>query len=242
MKLDYRQKADHSYLTSEEELWDINSLFALQDDAINKHLDDLAGNDWAQYKDINLLNKHSEDVVDEIKDFYAKAPPKINQKLFSDAVKGVLEKGSPKKRQISTMKIGFYIALVVEAAVMVVQQVFTGDFNPFIIVLAVLLGLGGFMQGLGIGRQLVANWLIGTGRVIKDEQAKGHSPGTIWMLIRISAVRGFGASNPIQFILVFFVTLLFGEAVSIFEALAVKYKDMREVLLADMLRCQQWHA
>lgn len=245
MKLPFLKQATKIHMRPGDDEWDIYLFFNIEKEVIDQELVTQASKQWRQLKSESAAVSQVDTLVKDITSAYDKDCDEVDSQIYKAAVRGDLKKQSPKNNSIFTMKVAFWIALIAEVTVMLVQQLFTGDFNPFIIVLAVLLGLGGFMQGLGIGKLLDNNWRKDTKRPLS-----GDSSGTIWLLIGIgsalilliSAVRSAGGSSPLQFALVFLVTLLFGEAVAICEALKVKYSSMRNVLLEEMEQAQRWQA
>ena len=219
----------------DDNVWDINLKYELEQECIHREMRQKAG------KGLDYLSI----LLDPITNVYAKASDQeIPDTIWKKAVRGDLERESPAMKSVSTMRIAFWIALLAEISVLLVQQAVAGDFNPFIVILAVILGLGGFLQGVGIGHLLFKRWQEDTSRFQGDRTTQD------WMLIGIgtflillvSLARSSGSFDPLQFFIVFCITFFFGEAVAICEALAVKLSAQRCQCLQDMGQAQAFQA
>jgi len=243
--LQFPERATRDHVPSDADVWDLHLFFNIEKEVIDRYLREVARAKWREFNDVEKALEGGKTLVSEAGSTYAQAGEIHNERIYNDAARGNLKLQSPTVGMILTWQIAFWIAVVAETTVMLVQQALTGDFNPFIIVLALLLALGGFLQGQGTGNMFVKRWMEDT----KRPQA-GDRPGAHWMqfgigsalIILVSGIRGSGADEPAQFALIFLVTLLFGEAVAICEALKVKYKSMRVRLLLEMESAQKWQA
>lgn len=243
--LEFLERADEGHFPLGADAWDISLMYSLERDTIVKKIREEAAAEWQRSKpNVAAAIEQGAKVINAIKGKYTRTDRHApDHKIFGDAKSGELKRQSPSPTTITTMKVAFWIALLAEGTVMLVQQAVTGDFNPFIVVLAVLLGLGGFFQGWGLGNLFFKRWLDETRR-------KGESLGQYWLMIGvgtalillISGIRGASGTSPMLFALVFLVTLFFGEAVAVCEALAVKFAAQRRRLLMEMAQSQHWEA
>jgi hypothetical protein len=243
--LPFLERATRDHVPSDADEWDLHLYFNIEKEVIDRHLREVARANWREFNDLQKTLGAGTELVAEIGARYDKSGEIHDERIYEEAARGNLKRQSPSVGTIMTWQVAFWIAVLAETAVMLVQQAVTGDFNPFIIVLALLLALGGFLQGQGIGSLFVKGWMEETKRAQLGDQSGAHwlqfSIGSALILL-VSGVRGSGADEPAQFALIFLVTLLFGEAVAICEALKVKYKAMRATLLVEMGQAQHWQA
>lgn len=241
--LQFGQRADAGHFPLKSDPWNLSLKYTLERAEIIKEIQQEAGRQWVKLKNESAVIEQGRALLHTIDGIYAPTGLRPDQRIYDEAKSGKLKQQSPSQKTITTMKIAFWIALIAECTVMLIQQAVTGDFNPFIIVLAVLLGLGGFLQGLGLGNLLFKRWLDETIR-------EGESLGQYWLLIGIgtalilliSGIRGISGTSPLLIAVVFFITLFFGEAVAVCEALAVKFTAQRRRLLQEMEQSQHWEA
>lgn len=180
----------------------------------------------------------------EIATHYVSQDIRIDQRIFSSAGTGDLERECPPARNVLAMRVAFFIALGAETAVLLGQQALTADFNPFAVVLAALLGVGGFLQGKGAGHQLFLRWHRRTGRGQREDGAPewmSMAIGTALILF-IAGLRGSAGDDNGGGLSAFLVTLLFAEAVAVCEALASSQERQRFDVLREMGLAQQWAA
>jgi hypothetical protein len=245
LPLEYPDRATRRNIPRGEDEWDLSIFFRLEQQAIERYLGQMAQKNWQQLGREGAL-RASDQLMDAIQATYAPKDEVLNPKIYADAQNGHLKRQAPSVKAIVGMRVAFWIAVLAETTVMLVQQALTGDFNPFIVVLAILLALGGYLQGRGLGEYLAKRWAEDTGRLPKPDvrlapQWLQLGIGTALILL-IAVVRGAGAFEPVQFALVFFVTLLLGEAVAVFEALQVRHRSVRDALLVEMEQAQRWQA
>ncbi len=243
--LKYGERASRNHFPTDADEWDLHLKYNLEKAAIDKYLVEIAGANWRQFKEVKKAIAQGQQLTKDIIDKYTPSDLIPDTRIYEDAARGALRRECPTLRAIYTMMFAFWLSVVMETTVMVIQQAFTGDFNPFIIVLAILLALGGFLQGQGLGHYLVKRWKEDTNRPQKGEGAMvaalEFGIGTALILL-ISVVRGLSSFEPVMMVLVFTVTLLFGEAVAVCEAVKERYKGMRDTLLAEMEDAQTWQA
>ena len=243
--LQYPERATRDHVPSDTDEWDLHLFFNLEKEVIDRHLREVARAKWREFNDVKKAIDGGADLVSEIRGKYDQSGEIHDERIYDDAARGNLKRQSPTLGTIMTWQVAFWLAVLAETTVMLVQQALSGDFNPFIIVLALLLALGGFLQGQGIGNLFVRGWQEDTKRAQRGDRTGAHwlqfGIGSALILL-VSGVRGSGADEVAQFALIFLVTLLFGEAVAICEALKVKYKAMRATLLVEMGLAQHWQA
>lgn len=180
----------------------------------------------------------------EIAAHYVNGDMRIDQRVFTAGSNGDLERECPAPKTVLSMRIAFWVALLAEFAVMLAQQALSSDFNPFILVLAAILGVGGFLQGKGIGRRLFVRWRQRTGRGSGDDEAPewlSIGLGTALILF-IASARAMAGDDDGGSVTTFLVTLLFAEAVAVCEALAVSQESQRSEVLREMGLAQVWAA
>jgi hypothetical protein len=180
----------------------------------------------------------------EIAANYVSKDTRIDQRIFTSAASGELERECPPAKNVLAMRIAFFVALAAETAVLAAQQVLATDFNPFVLVLAALLGVGGFLQGKGLGRQLFLRWRRRTGRGLQDDGAPEWMSIALGsaLILLIAGLRGTPGDDNDGGLAAFMVTLLFAEAVAVCEALAVSQENQRLEVLREMGHAQLWAA
>lgn len=238
------ERANQKNFPPNADEWDLHQVFYVEKKAIDDHLCAEAVKNWHLFKDIDKALAPMKNLNNTIAGTYAQRGD-IPARIYRDAVNRALEPEAPTKGEIRTMTILLVLSMVAESTVMLMQQALTRDFNWFIFVIAFMLGLGGFLQGHGVGHLLVMRW-----KKYTEREVKGDSPVIYWGLVAIGTLlilliawlRGSTAFDPAVMFRVFCITLLFGEAVSLFEALRTKYKKVRATLLAEMLQAQKWEA
>jgi hypothetical protein len=243
--LQFLQRANNDHFPPDANLWDVNLIFNLEKEIIDREIEKRAGGNWRRLNNEDDAIAQSDAIIKQIASSYDPPDEEPDPRIYDEARSGKLQLMSPTVKMITTMRIAFLVAVLAELSVLVLQAVFTGDFNPFIIVLGIFLALGGFLQGMGIGNLLTRNWKIQAGRI-----QRGESLAVSWLLIGIgsalilliSALRASGSSGTSYFLLVFLVTLFFGEAVAICEAIKVRYSSIRSVLLQEIALAQYWQA
>ena len=243
--LQFLQRANKDHFPPDANLWDINLIFNLEKEIIDREIEKRAGGNWRRLNTEHDAIAQSDAIIKQIASSYDPPDEEPDPRIYDEARSGKLQLMSPTVKAITTMRIAFYVAVLTELSVLVLQALFTGDFNPFIIVLGIFLALGGFLQGMGIGNLLTRSWKIPTGRI-----QKGESSAVSWLLIGtgsaliilISVMRASGSSGSFDFLLIFLVTLFFGEAVAICEAIKVRYLSIRGFLLQEMALAQYWQA
>ncbi len=237
-ELVFKQHASKVNFRKNDNIWNINLIYETENECIKREMEEVVGTK-VNLKGLQATLDFWPNFESDIREHYA-GELKCKSTIWEKAVKGVLETECPSKKSINTMRVSFWIALLAEISVLLIQQAFAGDFNPFIVILAVILGLGGFLQGWGIGHLLFRHWKDNTGRS-DGESSFQHwlfvGIGTVLILL-ISVARGSGSFDSTQFFLIFFITLFFGEAVAICEALSVKLSEQRDQCIQDMQQAQ----
>lgn len=243
--LTFPERANTEHFPPNANVWDINLIFNIEKDLIDQQIQKEAGTNWRSLNSADAAIAQGGTVIGKIGSKYDPPDEICPTRIYDEARSGELERMSPTIKMITTMKIAFVVAVLTELSVMVLQGIFTGDFNPFLVVLGIFLAMGGFLQGMGIGNLLTRNWKIHTGRVEHGESLAIPSlligAGTALILL-ISAMRASGGSDTTDTVLVFLVTLLFGEAVAVCEAIKVRYSATRAKLLQEMAQAQHWQA
>lgn len=240
--LQYGKRADRQNFRPDDNPWNLDLTFQLEKECIYDEMERTAGN-LRSKNGFDEALAYADTMMDKIRDSYCAfndPPPTIWKK----AIKEELHDECPKNGKIIGFRIAFWIALLAEIVVMGVQAAMSGEVNPFIFVLAIILGLGGFLQGLGIGNLLFIKWKNGTGRPHSAPATRDWILlviGSILILL-VSTVRGASGIDIMQFLLVFMVTLFFGEAVAICEASAVDLSCQRDQCQQDMANCQKVQA
>ena len=243
--LTFPGRANTEHFPPDANVWDINLIFNIEKDLIDQQIQKDAGTNWRSLTSEDAAKAQGDTLIGKIAANYDPPHEICPTRIYDDARSGQLERMSPTVKMIRTMKIAFIVAVITELSVMVLQGIFTGDFNPFLIVLGIFLAMGGFLQGMGIGNFLMRNWRIHTRRVDQGESLAIPSlligAGTALILL-ISAMRASGGDDTTDTVLVFLVTLLFGEAVAVCEAIKVRYSATRAQLLQEMAQAQHWQA
>lgn len=240
----YPERAQAHHFPAGSDPFDIGWRYKLEYGWVKNHLEETAEEAVRTGDRERALGRWA-GLKHDIVTHYLQLAMHVDQRIYDAASNGALQRECPSKGAALSMRIALVVALVAEATVMVAQQVLAPDFNPFIVVLAALLGAGGFLQGKGLGRMLVEKWRRGTQRTQRHEEELQH-----WLMLGVGsalvllvvAVRSLGATDTVQFVVVASVTLLLGGAVATCEALAVLYGEKREEILLEMALAQQWAA
>lgn len=242
--LQFENRAKRENFSPDDDEWDLHLVFKLEKDVIDNHLREKAIENWHRFKNTDAALEQMNELNSNIASRYASLEINLPQR-YDEATHGTLKPVAPTKGKIRTMTTLLVLSMIAESTVMVMQQVLTRDFNPFIFVIAFMLAVGGWLQGYGVANLLVKSWKERTGRPVSDDhpllQWGAVAVGTLLILL-IAWLRGSTAFDPVRMFLVFSITLLFGEAVSLFEALREKYKEMRTTFLDEMLQAQEWCA
>ena len=242
--LKYGDQADRGHFRLNDDPWNLNLMYQLERECIYHHMEETAGDMWKN-KDKQTALKQADPIMNAIKGNYAPEGSKgAPAPIWNKALSGELKKECPKDGTILTFVIAFWIALLVEIVVMGVQAAFSDEINYFIFVLAVILGLGGFLQGKGIGILLFARWMNRTDRNLTEPMTQNWillAIGSV-LILTVSAIRGSGGADTAEFFLVFFITLFFGEAVAICEAIAVDFSKRREICQTEFSQAQRTQA
>ncbi len=238
VKLTFENRAGKEHFNESDDIWDIDLIYRIESSCIHSHLRDRAN--------LESPPQWENNIEKEIKDFYAKESKElvaVSDDNLRKAARGEYKKMAPTESAIRTWLIFTAIALLAELSVVIIQGLFSGDFNPFIIVLAIMLGLGGILQGYGVGSLFFRRWLksIGEGTAEHHTEWWTIGIGTVLILL-VSAFRAFGSFEAFQFLLIFSITLFFGEAVAISEAMHRKLQEMRKWCLDIQQRAQHFHA
>lgn len=238
VKLNFKEKAQPMHFGESDDIWDKDLIYRIESNCIHDYLRSQA----------NLQSPRiwKDNIEKDIKDTYAKESEDlvaIGRDNLEKAAQGKYEKMAPTDSAIRTWLIFTVIAVLAELSVVIIQGLFSGDFNPFIIVLAIMLGLGGILQGYGLGTLFFRGWLKSIDEGIKERHHAWWTVGigTVLILL-VSGSRAFGSFETLQFLLVFFITLFFGEAVAISEAMHKKLKETRKWCLGIQLQAQRFHA
>lgn len=237
IKLSFGEVANMGNLNEEDQVFDLDCYYKLQKKAITDYLQTEA-----------MRREKWGFILDKIKSNYVPDMDTPQYQLSLDIVKkaidGTYRKNCPSKQKVMLWAIVFWISIALESSVLIVQGIFSGDFNPFIIVLAVLLGIGGFFQGNAIGSHLHYKWLADEKENKQANKLKEWGLfilGTILILL-VSTIRASGSYDIVQFIIVFLITFFFGEAVAFSEAMHVKYKEQREWCIETQENACRHHA
>lgn len=239
--LNYEEKADRKHLKGEEDIWTRDIFHQMElitiEEAMRRKIAEVHGAD----RNIKDLSTGFAAIENDIRTKYLSNAPNLPQ-FHKDAQDKKLENGIPKKGVIASFRAGFVIAIVAEFSVMLVQSA-VAEFNPFILVLAAVLFSGGFLQGKGGGFLAYDKWEETTGRKENIESKKNIFlivVGTV-LIVAVAGIRAYSLERE-QMAIVFIITLLFGEAVAVFEGFAVYYKQKRECYLRDMTDSQKFTA
>jgi len=224
--MEFGKKFTHKNLNKNDDIWDINLFYNLESDLIKEELS----------KKAREFNPPSIDnLLKDINDKYANLEQENpSDKTINRAKNQEYKKLAPQKSAIFGWIVVFWLAVLAETTILILQQIFSLDFNPFIIILAIILAIGGYFQGKGLGAFFYNSW-----EKSLDEPGTDIKKHHEWILIGIgsalillvSIVRAFGSSELSQFLMTFLITFLFGEAVSISEALHFSYNEKREFCL-----------
>lgn len=220
-QLKFGETAGIENLRDENEVFEIDCFYNLQkqviDAEIKKRLSEKSGEER-----LNMWNS----LKGQIKTTYCNEP-KFEMKEYEEAEKGWYKKNCPDKKELIKWRILFWIAVLFESSILIVQGLLSGDFNPFVIVLAFLLGVGGFFQGQWLGALFHANWLrrvhMASGTEKTTMELILGIVGTILILF-VAAIRAIGSYDQFEFLNVFFLTIFLGEVVSIAEAVFLNSK------------------
>ena len=238
----FKKRAGRKNFRPNDDQWNLDLIFQLEKNCIDSELMTIAGNKWND-SGLDGALAHTDTLMSDLRDNYTTSAQPLTS-IWNKAIHKRLQTECPSNGKILGFKIAFWIALLAEVVVMGVQAALSGDINPFIFVLAIILGLGGYLQGLGIGNLLFVRWKNHTERPHEAPVTRDWilvAIGSVLILL-VSAVRGASGIDIMQFLLVFLVTLFFGETVAICEASAVDLSQQRNECHTDMESCQQFQA
>ncbi|HKS26030.1 MAG TPA: hypothetical protein VJZ76_24780 [Thermoanaerobaculia bacterium] len=182
--------------------------------------------------------------VDSELSLYRGGDEKENSTIVDMAKHDAFRVESPTAGAVTRMLILFWVAACCEVTIFVVQGLFSGGFNPIIILLAVLLAFGGFLAGAGLGKMLYASW----------HNSFLHEPypisGIVWaqfilgciLMLSVAVFRAYGAGELAPGILAFLITILLGALCTLFETLHQLAKLKREACLLRQGQAQTWTA
>jgi len=250
-RLEAGQRAALEHLDPND-YWDLNAKWKVESGFIAKRLvpqraADAAKDASRSWNDKELTAYASErwTAVDtELRSSYCGGDVKEDSTIVDMAKHDAFRVESPTSGSVTRMFILFWIAACCEVTIFVVQGVFSGGFNPIIILLAVLLAFGGFLTGAGIGRMLHTGWYNDFLNEPKEVT------GVMWaqvviglvLIISVAAFRAYGAGELAPGVLAFLITILLGALCALFETLHQQVKLKREDCLQRQGQAQTWTA
>lgn len=237
-RLNFIEQAQPMHFGENDDIWDIDLIYRIESNCIHDYLRSQANLQSPPIWEDNIENAIKSNYANEKKDMVV-----ISRDEIERAAQGKYKKIAPTDSAIKTWLIFTVIAVLAELSVVIIQGLFSGDFNPFIIVLAIMLGLGGILQGYGLGTLFFRGWLKSIGEGVKERHHAWWTVGigTVLILL-VSVFRAVGSLEMLQFFIVFFITLFFGEAVAISEAMHKKLEETRKWCLGIQLQAQRAHA
>lgn len=244
------ERAAQEHLHSND-YWDLNAKWRVESSYITKTLlpqraadaakdasPSMADREFATYASDKWIG------VDSDLALYRGGDEKENSTIVDMAKHDAFRVESPPAGAVTRMLILFWVAACCEVAVFVIQGIFSGGFNPVIILLAILLAFGGFLTGAGIGKMLHAGWY----------NSFLHEPhpvsGIVWaqvvlgcvLMLSVAVFRAYGAGELVPGILAFLITMLLGALCALFETLHQQAKLKREACLLRQGQAQTWTA
>jgi len=231
--------------------WDLNAKWRVESGYITKTLLPQRAADAAKDASPSLgdreFSSYAADQwvsVDSELSLYCGGGEKEDSTIFEMARHDKYRGESPTSSAVTRLLILFWIAACCEVTIFVVQGIFSGGFNPIIILLAVLLAFGGFLTGAGLGRMLDAGW--------QNSFLHESHPvsGIVWaqvilgcvLMLSVAVFRAYGAGELVPGILAFLITMLLGALCALFETLHQQAKLKREACLLRQGQAQTWTA
>lgn len=234
--LNFPERAKPKNYPENADVWDIDLIFRLESNCILEKLktssNEKPPEDWSKIETVIRNNYATEEDSN-----------KPGAKNLDKALVGYFKEKAPTESAIRTWSICFWVAIFAEFSVLLLQALFSGDFPPFLPILATTLALGGYFQGRGLGKLFFRGWLhsLDEGTTERHQEWLVIGLGTVLILL-VSVMRALGSFEIIQFFVVFFITLFFGEAVAISEAMHVKLKEQRIWCLGKQKEAQIFRA
>lgn len=175
---------------------------------------------------------------------YSPAGERDEVRVLDKAKIKAFEREAPSASAVTRMLVLFWLAAGCEAGVFVLQGMFSGGFNPFILLLAAILAFGGFLFGSGIGKMHHNKWSVS---FLQEPRPLAASDwfqvvlGAV-LIFAVSGFRAFGAGELIPGVMAFLITMLLGALCALFEMLHQSLKLKRQTCLEHQALAQRWTA
>ncbi len=234
---------EHIKENEERSFWDKNFFFNKEEEAIKK---------WIEFEAKNLRDQQPKDVweriEEEIKDKfiedYKELKESEKEEIVNKLLKGEYQKLCPKYITVWLLFVLFILSIIGETAILIVQALMGGGFNPIILLYAGLLAVGGSLIGHFMGKFFTKKEAQQRGLYNPDEHSLTRWS---WFLILgvaltlfVAFVRAFTDEGfDIQ---VFILTILLALVVAFFECLYEKEKDKREKAIQEQERALRIYA
>ncbi len=223
--------------TPEESIWDEKLFFNIESETIKKYIQQQVQDAVASNPEVNKENLWKK-LEDEIRENYIISPDtelieRVKNKEFAKII--------PSKKQILMWWILFVVSVLIETSILAIQTLFSGSFNPVILIYGFLLGLGGFFLGEALGDILFYNEFAKLGE-IRREHRLNVAKLTIFAVVGIlliafvAIVRSFGAYGIREKFVVIAITVLLGLSVAVIDGYRKKLSELRKYLLIEQER------
>lgn len=235
----------------DEKIWDEYCIYNLE----KQHL----LNKFFPYKCEQFLQTGDKNHIDWEKiraEIRANYVTEWDSEILSKLRDGFYRKHCPSSGEIKAWKIAFILSIIGETTILVIQSIFSGGFNPMILLFAFLLALGGWLVGKFFGKYFwiskLKNLQMYSKQLRLDPSEKGALIlGTI-LIVFVALVRAvFGGEPEADTIFVFFtwstiyiflLTILLGATVAFTEAMKLFKIRMREECLISQQKALQMFA
>lgn len=223
--------------TPEENIWDEKLFFNIESETIKKYIhqqvqDTVANN--AEVDKESLWRK----LEAEIRENYVISPDtelveRVKNKEFAKII--------PSRRQILMWWVLFVVSVLIETSILAIQTLFSGSFNPVILIYGFLLGLGGFFLGEALGDILFYNEFAKLGEIRREHRLNVakliiFSAVGILLIAFVAIVRSFGAYGVREKFIVIAITVLLGLSVAVIDGYRKKLSELRKYLLIEQER------
>jgi len=223
--------------------WDLNGKAAVETQHISEMLIPASVNEFVSDGRTNPEEGWTSFAIN-LKTTYIRHRLSPDPEIMNRARSGDYQREAPSSRAVITRLALFWLAAIMEVFVFILQALFSGSFNPVILLLAALLATGAYMVGSGLGQILYRRWCISYLKAA-SETAKVNVANIALGAVIIGTValfRAYGVGEFIAGTFAFIMTLLLGAICALFETLHSSLKSKRERLLLLQGQAQEWIA
>lgn len=240
---------DHATPNEKNKIWEPDFIYNKELKLIESVLND------------NDNNKENKISIEDIRRLYGKAyfltsssSSDLNLNLKEEAEKlqkNVYRDICPTNRAITVWKIMFWMSVLGEVAILTIQSIFSGGFNPFILLYAFLLATGGWLVGDYLGYYFFLDFLRKhQENKLENESNKKITVTLIFgivLILFVAIVRAIfsydwdteGSFLSFGRIYVFVFTVILGVLVAIMEGGLSYSEELREFALTRQERALQ---